>query len=288
MQKSGMPATEGNQRVMSAFRRTPQMVQSRNGASLRVCNTERVLSAISFTDNTVVATRTAFNPCNTSIFGWLPQIARNYAQYVVHGLKYSWVPRCATSNVCEVQMGVFYDYGDASYYTTSLSGSTQMDNLGEFAYGTAWQGGPLASHDSKLLNIPAGWFGVIADTDKIHARVQRFTCNNTGGGTTPGENQVCAAHLVTRTFTPSGTTLASGNLFVSYDIEFFHPTLAAANAAPFTFHGLDSDPSRDKVCWVEQPDGTWKAIPCGTPPKPIPLDSGDQFLEFPDDREVET
>lgn len=266
-QISGMAATAGNAMVMSAFRRTPRVVQ--NGSSLRVCNTERVLAALSFSDNVVVTTRSAFNPCNTSVFGWLPQVARNYSQYVVHGLKFSWVPRASTSVTSEIQMGVFYDFGDASYYVSSLSGATQMDNLGEFAYGTAWQGGPLATHDSKLLNVPTGWFGVIADTDKMHARVQRFTCNNTGGGTTPGENQVCAAHLVTRTFQPAGSPTPAGSVYVSYDIEFFHPTIAAANAAPFTL--TDEDPSKDRTCWRENPTtGEWEKVSCGKPPPPPP------------------
>lgn len=277
-QHSGLAATAGNAMVMSAFRRVPRMVQ--NGSSLRVCNTERVQSGIAFTEGDVVTIRSAFNPCSTIMHTWLPQIARNYSQYVIHGLKYSWVPRASTNVTAEVQMGVFYDYGDAAHYVSTLAGAYHMDNLGEFAFGTAWQGGPIATHDSKLLNVPTGWLGVIVDTNKAHARVQRFTCNNTGGGTTPGENQVCAAHLVTRTFQPVGSPPPSGSVYVSYDIEFFHPNLAAANAAPFTL--ADEDPSRDRTCWRENPTtGKWERVACGKPPVPAPKPWTDSDREVP-------
>lgn len=276
VQSSGMAATAGNTRVMSSFRRSPRMVQ--NGSSLRVCNTERVNSAVSFTDGAVNAARLAFNPCNTNILTWLPQVARNYSQYVVHGLKYSWVPRAATTVTAELQLGLFYDYADAEYYISTLAGATQLDNLGEFACGTAWQGGTIAAHDSKMLNIPQGWFGIIADTAKLHARVQRFTCNSTGGGGTAGENQVCPCHLITRTYTPTGSTVPGGQIYVSYDIEFFHPTIAAANANPYSFT-LADDPSVGKACWKESPDGTWAKVPCGgapPPQEPLPAPKPDE------------
>jgi hypothetical protein len=170
-------------------------------------------------------------------------------------------------------MAVLYDYADANYYVSTLAGGTQLDQFGEFAYGVAWAGGPLASHDSTLMNVPSGWFGVVADTNKIHARVQRFLCNNSAA-TVAGENQIEAAQLVYRTFTPSGTTVPSGQIFVSFDIEFYHPTLNTANAGTLMFlrdgeELLDQD---KQTCWVPDGAGGYVRGDCPVPkPPPAPI-----------------
>jgi len=275
--QAGPSTTAANTRVVSAFKRSPRMVRGPNG-SLRICNTERIVSP-TFTDNQVNSGFRSFNPCSTTNLPWLSSIARNYGQYVVRNLKFSWVPRCPTTASAELQLAVFYDYADAAYYVASLAGSSQLDQFGEFAYGVAWAGGPLATHDSSLLNVPAGWFGVVADTDKIHARVQRFLCNNSSA-TVAGENQISACQLVWRSFTPAGTPVPSGTIYVSYDVEFFHPTLNLANAGVL-LTAEESLPDQTQSCWVPDGNGGWVRGDCSPgppPPAPKPKES---------DREVE-
>lgn len=278
-QPGGYTNTSASSMVLTSRSRTPSI--STTSCGVRVRNTERCLNSVSFTTNTINTTRWSFNPCSTALLAWLPGIARCYAQYRVHSIKWSWVPRCSVTNGSEIQMGLFYDWNDAARYVSALAGGTQMDNLADFAYGAVWQGGPIAtSENSKTM--PTNWLGVIGDTKRIHARVPFLNCSDNGLLDTALENQIQGVHLVTRTFAPTGEAIPNGQIYVSYDVEFIHPTISASQA-PALLSVSVVDDSRSS-CWQIQPDGSAKKVDClpkSPAPTPTPLVPPEEDMRAP-------
>lgn len=203
------------------------------GEGTRIVNTE-IVSGLGtlFTAGSVIGIRRPFNPCDTGSWGWLAQLALNYSQYKINKLNFTWVPSCPVSAFGELQLGVMYDFEDSVTYIDEYVGSTQLSNLGEFAYGAAYQGGAL-TQDFNKNSVGATWLGVNADVNRIHAARPRFLLHRSGGGDAAYENQIDACHFMIRTYTPGGSTqIATGQFLISYDLTFYHANIAVSNRNP--------------------------------------------------------
>lgn len=278
MQSTYSPSsTNASRPVVTRQGNAPKIMNLQDGGT-RVVNSELLINTGTLLGASGMAVRLArpFNPCDNLSWPWLAGVAINYAQYRVNSVELTWVPSCPVTAIGELQMGVMYDYLDTVTYVNDLYATTQLSNLSEFCYGAAYQGGCITQDFKK---VSSNWMGVKADVKRIHAARNRFYCTRSGLYDPAYENQVDACHFLFRSYTPAGTTqVATGQLLISYDVTFYHSTIAAAQVEPTAFAAKDftiADDNNNEHWYPRIPRTPRVPLPAPKPPKPVPVPPAD-------------
>jgi len=144
-----------------------------------------------------------FNPASSIMFPWLSQVAEHFEQFIIHSLEVRFVSSQPTSTAGRVYMAIDYDYDDA----VSIEKSTFMGNA-SVAEGPIW-----------------GELCLKADSRSLHPRGER-KYTSTVSRTNFIEPRTAFCGFLMIAFDPSPTAGNTvGDLWVSYDIELFIPSL---------------------------------------------------------------
>jgi hypothetical protein len=208
-----------------------------------------VLANISFT-----ATPYALNPGNQSMFPWLATQAAGWERYRFRKLRVQYVPRCPTSTVGSVILAIDYDAADetplnearaCSYYGAVSSALWQDIDMS--ASVTALSGGMSSKYVTP---------GVIAENLDIK------TYN--------------AGNLFVCTIDSPTDGVASGKLWVEYEVEFYTPhTLPVPWTSAYNFSRGYNNPTYDPSLGLISGIGANKAV------GPIAISTGANYITGP-------
>lgn len=197
------------------MRKGPARVTPTASGGMRICNTEQFVSLN--TSGTGGYGVVAFNPVD---FPWVGRIAGSYTKYKVHSLVFSYVPSVGTTQSGAIDLGLFYDYQDATYWGGTAGGPDNLSSCGDWASGPFYAGGAVDFTNQKISDV--NWFGVKADAKMAHATypwlvVDKTTNNDVGNLSIP-------VSIAFRTVNPTLVApISIGRLMVSYDLEFIQP-----------------------------------------------------------------
>lgn len=219
----GDPSARGvNTRTSGASVRT-----SGNGITV-VSNTERMTLNVSGNSSvSQVPLGFNMNPATADVFPYLSNIANNYELYRWKSLKASYVPICNVQTAGSIEMACFYSREDFVHWF-GMGGSTALASMGDYAAGPPYAGGLMSS--DKGNRSKADWFGVEFDTRRIHTAIPWLRCDPVSS-TTDLQQLSCGAWLALQSYVPVSAP-NMGLIYVSYEIEFMHPTAAIFQFEP--------------------------------------------------------
>lgn len=141
------------------------------------------------------------NPALSALFPWLNTIAMQYETYRFRRLQFEYQPQCSTATGGSVVMAMDYDAADAVPTTKA-----QIMSFAGAVRANAWSPVTLTCDQANLAR-----FGT-----------QRFT----RGGAVPSGTDIKTYDQGKLTLALTGVpTVTCGELYVSYDVEFFTPQL---------------------------------------------------------------
>lgn len=231
------------------------------GGTIRVKNTEAFysLAVPPSSQNFNNWVSKDFTPASNSL--WCGGIAKCYALYRIHSLKFRFVPTLGTGNNGYVAMCAIYTSEDRQNWF-ALGSSSDTSMFSQFAQGPIWAGGGLVgSNNQGYSGMP---MEVVVDTTAAHRRVPWYVVDGYLNYPMPPnqpnfpeiDNSVAVSLGLTYN---ANTVLSPGTVFVSYDIEFCNPVPPLANLSyanqPFAKKALGG--------------GVWTADPNAPPPREV-------------------
>lgn len=142
MQNRSMPAAQ----TVEVRSRAPRIKTSKNGRDVTISHREMfstVLGTSAFS-----AAQFLINPGNSTLFPWLSQVAPAYDSFEVKAMKIEYVPRCSTSEIGSVMLGVDYNVE-----TPAPATDTQIDAWYGTADGACWEKKSLTIDREALRNL---------------------------------------------------------------------------------------------------------------------------------------
>lgn len=166
--------------------------------STRVKHKELVFASIPGSTGFALQTFVHINPGIPASFPWLAGIAKNWEQYVVHRLEYSWVPIAPTSTQGDVILSPNYDASDPPPTT-----ETQAVNCQGTITFPCWAPNRLVLDPKALMALGPRRY---VRQSAVAGDIKTFDVANVA---------ICSNN-------ETGTSVI-GKVFVEYDIEFFIP-----------------------------------------------------------------
>jgi len=176
----------------------PKIRRSKDG--MRVSHRELLYPSITGSNSFVLDEIQPINPGLSAAFPWLYSISQNWEQYRVHSLVYEYVPIASTATQGDVFMAPLYDVTEAAPGTEQ-----QFMNLAGAKSCSVWDGMQMAFKPAAMMGLGP--------------RKYVRTCNVAGDQKTYDVGTILIA-----TNNETGNT-AIGKVFVSYDIEFYEPSI---------------------------------------------------------------
>ncbi len=214
----------------------PRITPTAGGRGVTVSNTERLGSLSISADSTVTLKKTGYslNPASSALFPWLSTIAKGYQLYRWKSLCVSYLPIVSTTQSGYVEQGIFYDYEDYALWAADSVNYYNLSSLGDFASGPPYAGGQISTTESSRNTGDRNWFGTKVDVGMAHRRYPWLTVDaNPNSDHT--HNLAVGALAAFQTYVASG---GAGQIwgvpYVSYEIEFLHPTIAGYNTGSLT------------------------------------------------------
>lgn len=183
----------------------PATIKSTTGTTICVAHTEFIADIIS-TGSAFAVTRYAVNPGLNVSFPWLSNMANNYESYKFKKLEYQYKPICATSTPGKVILAIDFDAADAAPSSKLVMNS----------YEGAVSCSPWDLITYKATNANLNKFGV-----------QRFVRVGIVPTGTDIKTYDIGNILVGTSNTPA-TSTTLGELYVTYEVEFYTPQLPAS------------------------------------------------------------
>ncbi len=209
----------------------PRIMPSAGGKGVTISNTERLGTLSIGADSTVTLKKTGFslNPASAGLFPWLSTIAKGYQFYRWKSLCVSYLPIVATTQGGYVEHGIFYDYEDYALWANDVVNYFNLSSLGEFSSGPPYAGGQISTTESTRVTGNQNWFGTKVDVAMAHRRYPWLTVD-ASPDSDHTHNLSVGAMAAFQTYVASGGAgQAFGVPYVSYEIEFLHPTVAGYN-----------------------------------------------------------